>query len=290
MATGRHVPTTRDGSILQFSEITSMAEGRPILAVLKADVDDLGEILATHFTRADREIVSPSRVNTFSRFLSVFFEGRVNELATERFPAIYMVFAGGDDLLAVGPWDQVIEFALSVVDEFRKWTAGNPAFHLSAGIALGDQTRPILAGLREAETLLDAAKQAPGKASVAMMGHVLRWGDLADCWEWHQRLVVLVGGTGGDDPVGRALLQRLKKLEKLATGKDGRVRYGPELWRLYYSLRRLSQRHRARKSELGEIEKQALQAGGALKVAMAARLAEFATRRRSTGERSESYD
>ncbi len=274
---GRRVPLKRDGGLMEFREIAECAKGKPLLAFLKLDVDDLGDLLRTHFQRNGRELTSPSRLGTFSKFLSLFFEGRLNDLAADEFPQVYMVFAGGDDAVAIGPWDQVLAFAMKARQEFRIWTAENSAFHFSAGIAFGDSSRPVMRGLEEAERMLDRAKEQPGKDRVTLFGYAIKWQDLEEVVRWQKELVDLILGTE-EGRVARSLLRRLKALEKLVTGRpDGEVKYCPELWRAYYHLKRFAERHRLAKGLTEEIYEKALQQGGALKLAMAARLAEFAS-------------
>lgn len=280
---GRRVPLKEDGAIRDFGDIAQTAEGKPLLAFLKLDVDDLGDRFRTHFQRDGRAVASPSRLGTFSKFLSLFFEGRLNDLAGDEFPQIYMVFAGGDDAVAIGPWDQVLKFAIRVRQEFRAWTGENSAFHFSAGIALGDSSRPVMQGLEEAERMLAIAKEQPEKDRVTLFGHPIKWQDLEEVMRWQEQLVGIIRGTE-EGRVARSLLRRLKALEELVPEEpDGKVKYCPALWRAYYHLKRFAERDRSAKGLTEEIYRQALQPGGALKLAMAARLAEFATWRSGEG-------
>lgn len=276
LPSGRYVPIEQ-GEVLDFRALAERAKGRPLLAVLKADVDDLGRTFATHFQRNGRSVQSPSRVATFMRFLSLFFEGRVNDLAEHHFPQLYVVFAGGDDLAVVGPWNDILEFARRIREEFREWTAGNPNFHFSAGIAFGDATRPVMAALQEAEALLGEAKNRPGKDAVALFDAVLPWEHFTEMLDWYEELTALVQGARQGEGVARSLLQRLKRLDALTEPRAGKVLYGPELWRAYYSLRRFAERYKKAAQDIERIYNNALAAYGGLKLAMAARLAELAT-------------
>lgn len=284
LSTGRHIATDPNGTPLDFEKLAERAEGRKLLAVLKADVDDLGKTFREHFSRRGASTQSPSRTTTFMRFLSLFFEGRVNELAETEFPNIYVVFAGGDDLAVVGPWNEVLEFARRVRTEFAAWTGGNEAFHFSAGVSLGDASRPVIAALQEAERLLGRAKDRPGKNAVALLDdRVLPWDHFEDMMEWYDELRELVGRAAQEGGVARSLLQRLKRLDALTEPHGGRLRYGPELWRAYYALRRFAERHKTTSSKMDAIYGRALTEYGGLKLAIAARLAEFATTRGSKG-------
>ncbi len=276
LPSGRYVPVDKK-EVLDFQDLAGRAKGRPLLAVLKADVDDLGRTFATHFQRNGRSVQSPSRVATFMRFLALFFEGRVNDLAEREFPNLYVVFAGGDDLAVVGPWDDVLTFAERIRTEFRQWTGENPNFHFSAGIAFGDATRPVIAALQEAEALLGVAKNRPGKDAVAVFQVALPWDQFVEMLRWYEELAALIGRAGEAEGVARSLLQRLKRLDALTEPRGGKVVYGPELWRAYYSLKRFAQRHEQAHGHIRKMYDHALDTYGGVKLAMAARLAEFAT-------------
>lgn len=284
---GRYVPRRSDGAVADFRELAGKSAGRRLLAVLKADVDDLGRTFSEHFKRNgqppsedNRPAQSASRIATFMRFLSLFFEGRVNYLAENRFPGIYLVFAGGDDLAAVGPWDQMLEFVRQVRSEFAQWTAGNPAFHFSAGISFGDAARPVMAALDDAERLLGLAKSRPGKNAIALLDdRVLSWDDFEEMMGWYNELKELVAAAGSEGGVARSLLQRLKRLEALTEARGGKLVYGPELWRAYYALRRFAERYKRTSQQMKDIYDKAFTGYGGLKLAIAARLAEFATAR-----------
>lgn len=284
LPTGRHVPLAKDGTPLDFEKLAERSQGRGLLAVLKADVDDLGKTFANHFQRSGGSAQSPSRTTTFMRFLSLFFEGRVNELAEADFPNIYVVFAGGDDLVVVGPWNEVLGFIRKVRQEFGQWTGGNEAFHFSVGLSLGDANRPVVSALQEAEQLLGQAKDRSGKNAVALLDRrVLAWDDFEEMLGWYEELRNLVPADGEAGGVARSLLQRLKRLDALTEPQQGKVVYGPDLWRAYYSLRRFAERYRAVSRRMDSIYERALTKGGGLKLAIAARLAEFATARGTQG-------
>lgn len=282
LPSGRYVPTDEEtGANLDFKEMAKKALGRPLLAALKADVDDLGSTFRDYFKRNGGSVQSPSRVTTFMRFLSLFFEGRVNELPEQEaeFQHIYIVFAGGDDLAVVGPWDQVLTFVQRIRQEFTEWTGKNPIFHFSAGISFGDASRPVMAALDEAERLLAMAKGRVGKNSVALLDErVLSWDDFDEMMGWYQELIGLLKPAVSGGGVARSLLQRLKTLHVLTEPQHGKVVYKPELWRAYYSLRRFAERYGGAQA-MEAIYKRALAPNGGLKLAIAARLTEFATTR-----------
>lgn len=135
-------------------EETELA-GEALLAVLKADVDRLGEL----FGRGLRQ-PSLARFATLSRMLDFFFSAQLMRLVRESFPSTYTVYAGGDDLLLIGPWRQTLQLALRLRNEFARWTGENPSVTLSAGVEFSKAHHPLTRTARAAEERLEAAKHA----------------------------------------------------------------------------------------------------------------------------------
>lgn len=138
--------------------------GREMLAVLKADVDNLGLI----FTRGlgSTEEWSLARASALSRMMDGYFTVRLPWLLDQNFKNIYTVYAGGDDLFLVGPWRDIFDFARELHRDFSAFSLNNEAVTISAGIALFTPRTPISIPAREAEQRLEAAKDA-GKNRIA---------------------------------------------------------------------------------------------------------------------------
>lgn len=159
----RTIPRDDDGELLTFEEIASSSSGRPALGWLKMDVDNLGLIFLRGLKREDSDQTSISRVATLSRTLDLFFSGYIETLlGTDEFRHVYMVYSGGDDLLAVGPWNVMFDFALTVRSSFRRFTADNPCWTLSAGLASANAHTPVLTAVQWAEEALEASKRLVG--------------------------------------------------------------------------------------------------------------------------------
>lgn len=178
------------GDPVTFEDLAERASGRKLLGFLKADVDRLGEtfvfglkggLTASAKDRRDRD--TSSRLAQMSRLLDLFFSGWLPALLRSRFGDCYSVYAGGDDLLLVGPWDQIVELATALVEDFSRLTA-NPQLHLSAGIFLAKPGYPIARAARGADELLDQAKEA-GRNRLSLLGHTLtwdRWAKIREQW------------------------------------------------------------------------------------------------------------
>jgi len=128
--------------------------GRAMLALVKADVDRLGAV----FSNGMGDRYSLARVAALSRLVDAFFTGFLPTLIERSFPDLYTVYAGGDDLLVIGPWYQAIRFALEIRRSFDEFSGHNPNLTLSAGIALFDPKTPVSRAAAEAEERLEKAK------------------------------------------------------------------------------------------------------------------------------------
>lgn len=158
----RHVPRDADGDTMLFEDIVKHAKGRQALGYLKADVDNLGTIFRKGFEQGGHK-VSISRVASLSRMLDLFFSSHLeNLLQRDDFNKIYMVYSGGDDLLCLGPWDMVFDFAKKLREDFKSYTADNPSWSISAGVVLVDDSLPVLNAVEYAEGFLEKSKRLPG--------------------------------------------------------------------------------------------------------------------------------
>lgn len=176
--------------------------GQPMLACLKADVDRLGLLFSKGFG-AD---ASFARVAWFSRLLDLFFKGHLTSQLRIRFRHTYTVFAGGDDLMLIGPWHQMLDLA----EELRRWfdelTGGNSDITLSAAIVFGHAKMPPSHMARAADALLEEAKDA-GRNRVGILGRVLSWEGFRAGLDIGRRLDGMA--AGGRMPIRGAFLYRL---------------------------------------------------------------------------------
>ncbi|MCM8794012.1 MAG: type III-A CRISPR-associated protein Cas10/Csm1 [Candidatus Omnitrophica bacterium] len=161
---------------LLFECIAQKARGRKYLAMLKADVDNLGEL----FKEGLKDRGSISRYTTLSRMLDLFFCGWIQETIAEKYPLLYMVYSGGDDLMIIGPWDQIIEFSIELDKEFKRFTGYNPDFHFSASIIIGTPHTPVNFIARKADEMLELAKHKDDeKDKLSALGDLIKWEKVA---------------------------------------------------------------------------------------------------------------
>lgn len=170
----------RPGAVVAFAELAHRATGRPLLAFVKADVDRLGETFVFGL-KPGRD--TSSRLAQMSRMLDLFFSGWLPHRLRQDFPDCYSVYAGGDDLLLVGPWDQALSMVTTINDDFAR-LCQNPELHLSAGVCLARHGYPIARAAEDAEEALEAAKGA-GRNRLHILGYTLAWDQwkaIMDLW------------------------------------------------------------------------------------------------------------
>lgn len=274
-------PPLAPGDLKDFDWLARAARGVPYLGVLRMDVDGLGAIFRSGLGAA----ATPSRVASLSRGLRLFFEGWLGALVDdfERETSggredIAVIYAGGDDLFAVGPWDRLPGLARRIRREFGAYCAGNPALTISAGIATADLHYPLYQFASDAKRALDdQAKEhvrADGrrKDALSFLDQVVAWEDYDQLETDVQELYRLVTVDG----VPRALIhdfgaiyeehQTELRREDLAARRGqgeagwtvaswqeghprvaaGRLHYGRWLWLAHYQLARRTERLRPR--------------------------------------------
>ncbi|MFH1096468.1 MAG: type III-A CRISPR-associated protein Cas10/Csm1 [Candidatus Desantisbacteria bacterium] len=158
-----------------FECVVSESKGRQLLGYLKADVDNLGEVFACGL----RDNNTVSRVATLSRMLDVFFCGYMQQLIEVSYPEIYTVYSGGDDVLVIGPWDVIINFADELNARFKEFTCNNENITLSAGIAFVKHNYPVFRAVEMADNFLDISKGNKGKDSLTIFAHTVKWSDVS---------------------------------------------------------------------------------------------------------------
>ncbi len=156
---GSHLPRRTDGSVCTFEELAQdRSENYPLLAFARMDLDSLGLVMRTglHERTPAEKKYTISRIASLSRSLDHFFCGTVPVLAQQH--RVYLVYAGGDDLFAVGSWIAMLDFVTDVRRSFEKFVCGNRNLTLSCGIAIAKPHFPIDRAAEEAGRLEDVAK------------------------------------------------------------------------------------------------------------------------------------
>ncbi len=148
-------------------------QGIEALGILKADVDNLGLLMACGLRK---KLYTVSRMASLSRQLDHFFSLYLPDFLSnsEKFQNVYTVFAGGDDLFLIGPWNRMIELATILENKFKDYVCQNPEITFSAGISLHKPHTPINALARASETALEQSKHG-GRKRITLFERTVEW-------------------------------------------------------------------------------------------------------------------
>lgn len=173
----------------QMSELAAGSAGITRLAVCRMDVDNLGHAFVAGYRRlGEKDVkkrdvyVNICRTAAFSRQMSLFFKCYINHILSA--PAedggrlsVAIVYSGGDDVFLVGAWQDVITAAQRIQSSFEAFCGG--ALTISGGITLHDDHFPIRQAGAQCAQLEEAAKNMPGKNSLALFEeegeHIYSW-------------------------------------------------------------------------------------------------------------------
>lgn len=188
--TGRHVTTKiyvgnyTNGDT--FGELAEKADGIDRIAVLRADVDNLGNTFVNGFHREKENgrYETLSRTATLSRQLSMFFQCYLNTilqngashiLSPGGARRISVVYSGGDDVFLVGAWNDVIDAFIDIRNGLERYTQGTVT--ISGGIGIYQGSYPINRMATETAELEDYSKNNPDqrKNSVTLFDETGRY-------------------------------------------------------------------------------------------------------------------
>lgn len=145
--------------------------GAKALMSLKGDVDNMGDFLSK------KNIDSFAKFNFVSRLIDTFFSLKVSQMMEGK--NLYTVFAGGDDLFIIGAWDEVIEIAKEIRDEFMAFVSGS-TLSISMGGVMFKSSKPINYIADLSEEALEEAKALENKDGITLFGESVKWEDYLD--------------------------------------------------------------------------------------------------------------
>jgi len=152
--------------------------GIEALGILKADVDELGLLMACGLRE---NMYTVSRLAALSRQMNNFFAIYLPYLLQKetQFNDIYTVFAGGDDLFLIGPWNRIIALAKVLEKQFKAYVCKNKEIHFSAGITLHKPHTPIDTLARTSESALEESKNG-GRNRITVFEQTVTWKQFHD--------------------------------------------------------------------------------------------------------------
>jgi len=167
--------------VSELSEFIDESDGFKRIGILKMDVDSLGEIMTSGIKNNENRTLS--RISQLSSSISIFFKGYLRKvLSQEEFKdKVYAIYAGGDDLFAVGNWRAIPEFAKKVRNDFKRFVCENPDISISGGIFMIKDKYPIARGASYADDAEEEAKnynyKSHKKDAIYFLGKALSWND-----------------------------------------------------------------------------------------------------------------
>jgi CRISPR-associated protein Csm1 len=184
--------------------------GIQALGILQADVDNLGVLMSCGIREKDFTI---SRLATVSRQLNFFFAVYLPHLlkTDRRFMDVYTVFAGGDDLFLIGPWNRIIDLASFLREKFSQYVCHNEEVHFSAGISLQKPHTPLDKLAEDAGNALERAKSS-GRNRITVFGETAAWDEFTELQEIKETLKCWHSG----EMINNAMLFRLNYFIRMA--------------------------------------------------------------------------
>ncbi len=196
-------------SSLNFTDRPESFKGIEALGVLKSDVDNLGFIFSYGIKHEKQTL---SRLATLSRQLNNFFTLYLPYLLStdKRFKDVYTVFAGGDDLFLIGPWNRIIELASLINKSFREYTCQNKDITISTGISINKPGDPIRVLAKQSDDSLYQSKSR-GKDRITVFWEDAAWKDFDEL----ERIREIIEKWLTDGIVNNAMLYRFNDLVEM---------------------------------------------------------------------------
>lgn len=233
-----------------FKTFEEYADGT-YLGVLRMDVDKLGARFVKGFD-------SLQSYNRFSTHLKQFFDTKILALRQKEYYKDFLniIYAGGDDLFAVGRWDKIIEFAADVRNQFMEHTKGEN-LSISGGIAIVGAKFPIAKAAEIAGEAEESAKHYNNgeKNAICFLGETIGWDtEFAEVRSLKDEFYHQIKDNG----LSRGVLHKMKTYAEMATGGES-ISY---IWHTTYYLTRLVERCKPEaKSFVKELRDQRLTKG-----------------------------
>lgn len=205
------------------------------LGILRMDVDGLGKIFSDDIGKNP----SFTRYAAVSRSLDWFFKGWLNEIQKQWSQTTLIVYSGGDDLFILGKWNDVLEMALQIHEDFKEWTGGN--LTISGGMVILPGKFPVMQGAKLAEQAEKAAKDyilngVKLKNAFCLFGKALHWErEMVEVVKLKNQLLELLSDK---HKVHNSLLTRINAYAAAKEHQEAENLTPRWIWNMIYDLSR----------------------------------------------------
>lgn len=183
---------------------------------------------------------SLSLVSTLSSKIKLFFQVQLERFMAENHQTCNVVYAGGDDFMILGPWNDLIMLAWDVHRFFKDYSK-NDELSISMALAIAPSRKyPVYKlGVEAGESLENNAKAYKRdeleKSALSMFGGCIGWEEFQEFLEKKLLLEKILE----EHKVTRNLMHTLSIFV------ERQLRNEPmKLWQLYYYVARLVERQR----------------------------------------------
>lgn len=151
--------------------LAKSSSGAQLIAAMRMDADNVGKLVYEGFY-GDGSLTS---LSAFSRNLNYFFKLHLSDLCKNGLKRdenmsflspggkagrqVHVIYAGGDDLFALGAWSDVAGMAIDISEAFNNYSCNNIDVGLSGGLTLHDARFPVAKMAQESMAGLQVAKK-----------------------------------------------------------------------------------------------------------------------------------
>ncbi|MBR6926307.1 MAG: hypothetical protein IKH52_03750 [Bacteroidaceae bacterium] len=211
------------------------------LGILRMDVDGLGKRFA------DPGFESIIAYKQFSDQLTNFFEEELKTIQQKEYRKnLCLIYAGGDDVFAVGRWNKIIDFAERIHNEVNTRFAKD-GLSISGGVVIVKPKYPIAKAAEKAGDAEEAAKHFHNgeKNAFSLFGRTVSWNGEFDVVKKYKDMFQNLVKTNGLD---RSLLHKVMLYASIAEKNIQRKNEGKPLdysyyWHASYYLARFAKRN-----------------------------------------------
>ena len=148
------INSLEDENIAMMEHLAESSKGAKFIAALRMDADNMGKLMHEGFYGN----LTLEKLACFSRNVNYFFKFYLNglcERANEKELSgnvdnaqlkgknVHVVYSGGDDLFILGAWSDTAELAISIGEEFKKYTCNNIDLGISGGLTIHNARFPV---------------------------------------------------------------------------------------------------------------------------------------------------